>query len=348
MTERILILNVSGIGDFVDSTPAIRHIRKLRPNASLTLAVAEKTWPLARGCHYVNEVIALPTSAGRSVPAIRDLGRWSRHVFPLFRRFDTAINFYNIASRGGALWIRFLLGWSGARLTIGSNIGGHAPFYTRAVQAQKTFDQLDSGMRVAALLDPSQTMPAANVPELWIARDVMERTQARVQSLANGGSKAVSIFLGGDRRTRHEDPERAAKWLGRIQDRWSIHPIVIGAASDPGLPATTSIRHTDMRGKATIEETAAVIASSSALITTHSAPQHFASVWEIPTVVLAGPGDITRYRPHLPSNKLRIVKREVECAPCYYAECPLTGDQHQKCMSEIPADSVVQAFSEVI
>jgi len=345
MTERILILNVSGIGDFIDSTPALRFARKMRPAARISLLVSEKAYPLARTCPYMDEVISVPTSSGRSIPRLPDLPRWLKQIRQLRGQFDTAINLYGVASRGGAGWIRFLLVWSGASLTIGSNIGGLAPFYDRRLEGDAVPpDQVEQAVRILSLLDGSVLPEKQGQPELWIDTNTLEVSRNWVRSLPGS---PIAVFLGGERRTRHEEPVRAEAWLAEIQQHWKVHPIVIGTTSDPGLPPNTHVEHTDLRGKSSLEKTAAIIASCSALITTHSSPQHFATIWNVPTVVLVGPGDAARYRPHLDAERLRMLRNPVVCSPCYYQDCPLPGLEKQKCMSGIPISAIVQAYSEV-
>jgi len=345
MTERILILNVSGIGDFVDSTPALRYTRRMRPTARISLVVSEKAYPLAKKCPYVDEVISLPTSSGKSIPRLQDMSRWLRQIRPLRAQFNTAINLYGVASRGGARWVRYLLAWSGATLTIGSNIGGLAPFYDRRIEGDMVSpDQIERSVRIVSLLDPSVPLEKQNQPELWIETSTLEESRSWVRSLPN---TPIAVFLGGERRTRHEEPVRAETWLAEIQRQWMVHPILIGSFTDPGLPPNTHVKHTDLRGKSSLEETAAIIAACSALITTHSSPQHLASVWNVPTVVLVGPGDSARYHPHLEAERLRMLRNPVVCSPCYYQDCPLPGLEKQKCMTGISIAAIVRAFSEV-
>jgi ADP-heptose:LPS heptosyltransferase len=346
-TERILILNVSGIGDFVDSTPSLHLARKLRPDAWITLAVSEKVFPLARSCPYVDDVVALPTSGGRNIPHWKDSIRWMRGARRL-RGFTTAINLYAVATRAGAWWMRTLLAWSGAKTTIGSNTAGRAPFYSRHLTREAIpEDQIQRGLKVIGLLEEREPPAAPPAIELWIEEKIMAGVREWMQKQAGLTGPPVIVFLGGDRVSRHESPERAEAWLGAIQQRWNIHPILIGLATDPGLPRSTKLRHTDLRGQWTIEQSAALISCGAALITTHSAPQHFASVWQTPTVVLVGPGDFRRYRPHMDPEKLRMLRNPVDCSPCYFMQCPLQGADHQKCLTGITVESIVQAFGEV-
>lgn len=344
--ERILILNISGIGDFVDSTPALYRTRQIRPADWITLAVSEKAFPLARNCPYVDEIISIPTFGGRNLPHWRNAVTWLRQIVRL-RPFDIAINIYRVATTMGAWWMRMLLAWSGARITIGINHEGLAGFYTRSTPAGEILlDPVERALRLAELLEPKQSSRTSPPIELWIQPEITEEVRHWLRQHA-GSSAPVVVFLGGERSTRHESPERAAAWLKAVQQRWDVYPIIIGTAADPGLPSGTDIVHSDLRGKFTLDRSAALISCASALLTTHSAPQHLASVWQIPTVVLVGPGDSTRYRPHLQADKMRLLRNPVECSPCYFLECPWQGKNKQKCLTGISVESIVHAFGEV-
>jgi ADP-heptose:LPS heptosyltransferase len=63
--------------------------------------------------------------------------------------------------------------------------------------------------------------------------------------------------------------------------------------------------------------------------------------------VLVGPGDNSRYRPHLDPDQMVMLKNAVPCSPCYYQDCPLPANENKKCMTGISPDSVVQAFAKV-
>src|SRR6185436_2712007 len=172
-------------------------IRRIYPLADITLAVAEKVQTLAQHCPYANRVVALPTSPGRSIPLIEDLPRWFRTIRPLRNQFDTAINLYGIASRSGGYWMHFLLSWSGAQKVIESD--------------------------AATKLDPPVPAEELRRPELWLSADTMNATATWIRNLP---APPVAVFLGGERRTRHESPERAVIWLKAIQEHWHVHPIV--------------------------------------------------------------------------------------------------------------------------
>lgn len=56
----ILILTEVGAGDFITMTPAIREIRRVYPDANITMVVHPRAFELAEPCPYVNEIILNP------------------------------------------------------------------------------------------------------------------------------------------------------------------------------------------------------------------------------------------------------------------------------------------------
>jgi len=332
--ERILVLNLSGIGDFADSLPALRRLRAAKPEAFIRLVVAEKTAPLARCCPDLDDVVGLPTTPGRAVPSAVDGPRWVRRMFGLRDRYSLVIDLYGADSWAG-------LGWRGllrlmARAPLIEPLDDGAP-------RNQTARCLDVISTIAPSSPPARSGAAA---PLRISDDVRRAVRSWLEALSWGPPTGprVIVALGGDRRTRHESPERAERWLALLQERWRVRPILIGTARDPGLPADSAVRHVDARGRWNIVETAALIESADALVSTDSAPPHVAAVWKIPTVILVGPGDAARYRPPLPDDALRQLRYAMPCAPCYYDVCPLRGADHQRCMSGIAPEAVAQAF----
>lgn len=346
--ERILVLNISGIGDCVDSIPALQRLRHLRPAASIRLVVAEKSVELARCFPMVDEVVGLPTSPGRALPGLKDALRWGRSVMGLRGRYAMVINLYGTGSLAGRGWMRLV-----SVLT---------PATVRIEPVRSTADRNRSGNQVENFLltinqiDPV-TESSSNVPPrrsqegLVIPPAIMQEVRDWLSGLKDWrglSGPLIVVALGGDRQTRRETPERAERWLSLIQQRWAVRPVMIGLPKDPGLPRNSGVVHVDGRGRWGLVQTTALISMADAVISTHSAPQHLAGLWGIPTVSLVGPSDPVRYRPPLPDDKLRQLQHPVPCAPCYYDRCPLQGVDHQRCMSGIAPEAVVQAFGEIV
>lgn len=345
----LLVVNVSGIGDFVDSTPALRLLRRARPSEGITLLVSEKVLPLARPCPYADAAVGLPTAPGRGTPGAAGILRWLRRVLPLRGRFGTAVSLYPSASGRGGAGLRLLLRWIRAPRTVGWG----APEGGRPAPGTGGTDQVEAFLAAArlALSGGGDGSGGERRLELWVPASVREEARAWLAREFEGddrGGPRIIVALGGDRRSRHETPERAAAWLGPLVRDLGIRPVLWGTARDPGLPEMRGTRVADARGRFGILHSVALISCADAVITTHSAPQHIASAFGIPTVVLAGPGNTARFRPHLPAGRFRILRHPVPCAPCDYMDCPLPGAEHQKCLAGVPPAAVAAALREVI
>ena len=90
---------------------------------------------------------------------------------------------------------------------------------------------------------------------------------------------------------------------------------------------------------------AAAISHCSVMVTNDSGPLHLAAALAVPSVSIFGPTDPART---VIPGASRVVRRELECAPCYKRECPL---RHHACMADVTVDEVFSAtiglFSEI-
>jgi len=84
-------------------------------------------------------------------------------------------------------------------------------------------------------------------------------------------------------------------------------------------------------------ELAAAISQCAAVITNDSGPLHVATALAVPSVSIFGPTDPERT---VIPGATRVVRRTLDCQPCYQRECPLG---HHRCMSEVSVDDVFHA-----
>ena len=99
----------------------------------------------------------------------------------------------------------------------------------------------------------------------------------------------------------------------------------------------------NLAGKTTIPQLISHIAGLHAFLTNDSGPMHVAAAYDVPTIALFGPTNATKTSPF--SQKARIVRIDIECAPCMKRTCPL---KHHKCMKELTPQLVVQKLKEII
>lgn len=97
----------------------------------------------------------------------------------------------------------------------------------------------------------------------------------------------------------------------------------------------------NMAGKTTLRELMALISGCSLFLTNDSGPMHIASALNVPLIALFGSTNPIKTGPF---NGGQVVRRQVECSPCYKRECPIDF----RCMKGISAAEVYQLLSDMI
>ena len=112
--QRILVVRDDAAGDFILFSPFLRELRRIYPDAMITLVASPRNEALAHACPYIDELICNPMEATGAVAAFSSISEFvQEHLLP--RRF--AIGF---ASRLGVYSMSLLtLYLSGAQTRIG-------------------------------------------------------------------------------------------------------------------------------------------------------------------------------------------------------------------------------------
>jgi heptosyltransferase-2 len=144
-------------------------------------------------------------------------------------------------------------------------------------------------------------------------------------------------------------PERFAKVASEFSNKYNI--IIFGGPNEvdmaneieQNLISKGVKNYTNLAGKTNIEELCSNIGGCSLFITNDSGPMHVAAAYQVPTVAIFGP---TKHKEtsQWMNEKSKIVRHEMECAPCMKRECPLG---HHECMVSITADEVIKAVGEL-
>ena len=144
-------------------------------------------------------------------------------------------------------------------------------------------------------------------------------------------------------------PERFAEVASEFSDKFDI--IIFGGPGEvemakeieDNLVSLNTHNFINLAGKTNIEELCSNIAGCSLFITNDSGPMHVAAAYQVPTVAIFGP---TKHKEtsQWMNEKSKIVREEMECAPCMKRECPL---KHHECMKNITASKVIEAVKEL-
>ena len=218
----ILILNDSGVGDFISASGAIREIRRLYPEANITMTIYPTSLNLAEFCPYVDEIIINPRSKnGYSFPTYFS---HNIKVLPqlLARHFDICFNF------GRWQETFFLMYMCGANDRITYDfpdkqkdfmpLWGDVPVYLAVNLANHVLPRYKFGLNMAdisfSLVDNLLLVPCTNRElEIWYSPYDLNVAKRLLQNIQG---KIYALCMGGETLQKHYPPEMYAKIVEMI------------------------------------------------------------------------------------------------------------------------------------
>lgn len=137
-------------------------------------------------------------------------------------------------------------------------------------------------------------------------------------------------------------PDRFAAVAARlVRDGAAV--VALGAASERGLGETVVAglgrRAVNAAGLTTVREAMVLMTCCRHVVTNDSGPMHLAAALGVPVTAVFGPTDPGATSPV--GERVVILQRAVDCAPCRYRDCPID----HRCMSAVSVDEVYQSAS---
>jgi heptosyltransferase-2 len=321
--DRILVRAPNWIGDAVMSLAAVRDLRRNFPSARIE--VLARGW-VADVYRAVGEVDSVRT-AGRFLEDARSLKGSFDAALLLTNSFGTALLAYaaGIPERWGyARDGRSLLLTRRARVPRGVR-GSSEVYYYRAMLA---------GLGLTVSASPDVSLAA---PEAW---------RSRGAEILGGDGPWIGVNPGAAYGSAKQwMPERFAAVAARAGRELGAGVAIVGAASEramaerlaTSLPASARV----LCGETTLPELIGVISRCRVFLTNDSGPMHLAAAQGVPVVAVFGPTDWRETAPVGTAH--RVVREDVECAPCKLRECPID----HACMKRVTADRVFDAVEHL-
>ena len=317
----IVIRSPETLSDACHSLPAVRAIRRGRPDARITVLTPAKLADLWRMDPEVDEVLPFPDNAGVSEAAalLKATGR----------AYDAGILFSDTRRAAQELTkarVPHLTGYAGRRRKrlLNQII---PPRKNPGPVAHRTRDFLRIALHIGANVDD---------PTL---RDSLESPDCA----AAGERILIALCPGGEHGEAQRWPvDRWAEAAKLVAAALPVHWLIIGSAAESPLGTQLSTligsHCTDLTGKTTLAELATHLPQCRAIVAHDSGPAHFAALLGVPVVAIFGPTESAQTAPSGPQHT--VIRRHVECSPCFLRDCPLD----HRCMLEIASQRVADAI----
>jgi lipopolysaccharide heptosyltransferase II len=340
--HKLLIIKLSSLGDIILSSAALRAIREKFNSLTsghhyaISLLVNPEYKDCLIGCPYIDELLMYDfKEKDKGIGGLLRLGK------DLARKnFDIVIDLQN--NRTSHIL---------SRLSLSLNRYGYANkkfgfLLNHGIPDEKPFlDPITHQFRILNLLGIDLKNPAL---ELWPRPEDEEYIDEFLKSQwLSANQKLIGINMSASSRWATKSWPfhhlvRLCEALGQRAMRLVITGTEKDACEAGGIHAVIkSTKPIIACGKTTVNQLSCLIKRCSVYVCTDSAPLHIAAAMKVPFVALFGATDPRR---HLPPVKNGIViRKDLECAPCYKPQC-----RHKQCMDLITPEEVLEAIDKLL
>ena len=339
------------IGDVVFTTPLVRGLKRLHPDAHLAYLVEPAAAPVLQRNPQIDDLIIVPKrrGLGRIADDLRIAARLRRS------RFDVAIDLHGGPRSAWFTWA------SGAPTRIGYRIRGRSWMYTRIVERPDDLLPRHSVENQWDLLEPlgaGAADRARDPVEMIEDADAARAVDARLRAAGIGSEhplivlhvSAGNAFRRWPRESFEElvvtlasrDPRRRILLTSGPSDRAAAGEIA--ATTRRRVPSSDSIPVID---DWSLAELRALIARAAVYIGGDSGPMHVAATTGTPIVELLGPTLPERSMPWRDPRWFveTIDAGPLPCRPCRQRRCE-PGDF--RCLTRITAARVAEAAERAL
>ena len=326
--NKILIVRNDGIGDLLNSTPAIALLRENYPDAEICVLAQPLNAPVLTGNPHVNRVLILDREGTH-----RRLRNRLRFYHDLHRQeFDLAIAMRTTS------WSNFVTLLSGARYRLGRYHKCFKRTFTHRWQGKYKkghVHEVDRNLELISLICTGE----GNRQLVFNLLD-NEVSFAKQQLMDWGihpNDFLVCLHPGGssfDKQWPSENYAHLADWLVR---EYNAKILILRGPNEAHLTRNvqkimtySSIAH----APESIRNLAALMKYCKLVICNDSGPMHIAAALNVPMVAIFGPTDHVAWKPL--SEKATIVRRDMACWPCSAHKCKIGWE----CTKKLPVDLV--------
>ncbi|MDD5465757.1 MAG: lipopolysaccharide heptosyltransferase II [Candidatus Omnitrophica bacterium] len=335
---KILIIKLGSLGDIILSTAALRAIREKFPqeNFKISFLIGEESKDILLRSPYIDELLVCDLkNKDRGLMGLWGIGRILRS-----KNFDIVIDLQNNRRSHVLTYL------SGCINRYGYDNKKFAFLLSHAIKDEKPpVDPVTHQFRILKMLGIDLL---DNRLELWPsgedAKTVDELLNAQWLSQAQ---KVVGINISASPRWGTKRwPLEYLICLCQELELKDIRVVITGTQDDLGFASLliNSLKNTKIInacGKTTINELAVLIKRCHVFVSADSSPLHIASAVGTPFIALFGPTDPRRHLP--PGKDYIIIKKDLNCSPCYKTKC-----RSKRCMVEINPAEVFEAIGKLL
>ncbi len=336
---KILVRGTNWVGDAVMQTPALRELRRIFPDASITLHTRSWAEGLFANASFIDDLVTFEKSRWTvkdiydNSQFLRDDGYDLAMIMP--NSFESALT--TLVSRiprriGYNKDLRGLLLTDPIPVPEWKNRRHEVYYYLNLVGE---IERRLLGRETVGHCEPDITVEIAE-----------ERKTAARRILEDAGvdtSKKTVILGAGSANSlaKRWPAERFGQLSDLLRSAIDVNVVLIGSKDEADVSekviATSAAPPIDLTGKTSLAEAVAMVSVADLVISNDMGLAHLSPAVGTKTIVIFGPTDPRTARPF--SDNANVIWKQVECAPCFLRTCPID----HRCMTQISPKEVFEA-----
>ncbi len=326
---RLLVRSPNWLGDAVMTIPAVQAIARGRPDARVTVLAPAKLADLWGGVPGVADVLPIE-ERGNLLEAVTTIRRAGS--------FDAAVLWPNSLRAALEAWL------AGVPRRVG--YAGHR----RRWLLNQIIPEPPSS-KVHGPVRPHQSERYAHFATEIGAEDVSPHgepppAEERAATPSRGGWLRLGICPGAEYGpTKRWFPERFAEAAKIVAGERACEIVLFGVEKDAALGAEIEkalegvATCENLIGKTTLAELIPALRGCHLLLTNDTGTMHLAAYLGVSVAAVFGSTDPELTGPLAPPERVRILRHQVECSPCFLKKCPLD----LRCMKIVGAEEAARA-----
>ena len=328
------------LGDVILCTPALKALRRARPDLRVTALVKPQSRGAAARLPGIADVIELPgTSTGATWRFARELGRLG---------FDAAILFPKGFRE--ALLARL------ARIPLraGLDTDRRSLLLTHPVPFTQEDWHLHHAQQFAKVLTPFGIELSDEGLEFPVTQEDGAEAAGALQESGIGNGRFAAFHIAASKPPRAWHADRFGRVAKALRERAGLAPVLLGVPADTlvhvafreACPGTV-----DLSGKISLGGMAAVLKRAELFVGNDSGPMHVAAAVGAKVVTVFGPGAPHKTAPYVPEGRCRVVYAALPCSPCrqaFWEECRPSPSGKPPCLEGVHPSAVLDACLELL
>ena len=331
--NKILVIRVDGIGDLLNSTPAIALLRENYPSAEITVLARPLNASVLIGNPDVDRVLIFDRDGEHSgilarLQFYRELRR---------ERFQLAVAMQT------AMWTHLVAFLSGATYRLGRYQKRFRSTLTHAWRGRYRkgeTHEVDRNLELVRLICAGE---GKRELIFQLSPDEIAAAEAQFRALGIGRDAfLIGIHPGGSSFDKRWPEKQYAELADRFARQDNATVLLLRGPEEAALVENIQAAMSSDAipyAPETIRELGAMLSCCDLVVCNDSGPMHLAAAVGVPTVAIFGPTDHVAWHPL--SENASIVRRDMPCWPCSAHKCKIGWECTKKLSVEPVWDATI-------